>query len=548
MYGLVCAAIIGNLCNFNAFFGVDFILGSIFTLIIIAVFGIKAGVVGAFIAGCFTVIQWEHFYAVPILTLEALFVGIVIARNRKLPIIIADMLFWLTVGLPVAYICCRYGLKMTSGVLNLLVFKHALNGLFNASVASIMIFAVQAYYGGKPVLNLKNPSIRHIIFSGITFILLGSCLLVVGIESHRGEDIKTRQMADNLNKYSNQIKNYLTVWHSDSIESINEAAQKISAGIAENPSKWLDESGSLKSAYTNPDIQLIVESFRQGKLGFDSVYVGNSDGISVAFYPVVTRQNQTNIGIDYSDRDYFTQVKENLRPVVSEVFVSRRSPSDQIVAIITPIIYQKKFVGYISAAYNLSTMAKHLKVLQVDESYNINVFDANSKVVLSSLPSNEAAGFNKMSGFAVHQVLRGGVQHFMPKVGSSPVMRYKDSLFLSRQPAGFSGWEIVAVYPAAVIQSELVHFVSIAMMVIYFILLMGCPLTLLLSNMITSPLTALTQMKDILKTVKTTRNIEDVEWPDSFIAEISELSCELKEMVRESLLERDVPNKDKISQ
>ncbi len=547
LYGLVLAAVLGNLCTFNVIFGVDFIFGSIFTLIILALFGIRAGVVSALIASCFTVVHWGHFYAIPIFTLEALIVGVIVSRNSKVTIIIADMIFWLTLGLPCVYVFYRYGLKTAPDMLNLIVFKQALNGLFNASVASILIFTVQAYYGGKPVLNLKNPSIRHIIFTGLTFFLLGCSLLVVGIQSHRDESIRTREAAESLTNYSNQIKNYLAVWHTESVEAVNDAAKRITIGIMNEPTKWLDQDGNLQSAYTNPDIQLIVESCRHGRLGFDGVYVGNSEGISVAFYPVVTRQSQTTIGNDYSDRNYFKQVQKNRRPVVSEVFMSRGTVPEPVVAISTPIIYDNKFIGHLSAICKLSTISRQLKVLQIDTNYNLKVFDANSNIILSSSAISDTIDFTKMTGFKAKNVLNGNVQHFVPQNSSSSFSRYKDSLFMLRQPAGFSGWQIITAYPAGIIQQDLVHFVSTGLMIIYFILLMGCPITLLLSNMITRPLVALTQMKDIIKNVKTTGAIDESQWPDSFVSEISELSCGLKEIAYEYLQKSGGEKMDKTS-
>lgn len=83
--------LLGNLLKIEMFFNVDFLFGSIFAMLAVQIFGFY-GIIVAFIAGLYTIVLWNHPYAVVIFTAEAAFVAVFQRRFKN--IVAADLLYW----------------------------------------------------------------------------------------------------------------------------------------------------------------------------------------------------------------------------------------------------------------------------------------------------------------------------------------------------------------------------------------------------------------------------------------------------------------------
>ncbi|WP_228014824.1 hypothetical protein [Synechocystis salina] len=135
---LLLAGYGGNYFKLHIFFGVDFLFGSIATLLVLVYYGLPWGLVSAAIAGSHTLIIWRHGYGILMIMLEALVVGLML-RRRQTNLVLINSLFWLLIGMPLVYIFYRWGLDMTPVTTSLITFKQAANGIFNSLIASFLI-------------------------------------------------------------------------------------------------------------------------------------------------------------------------------------------------------------------------------------------------------------------------------------------------------------------------------------------------------------------------------------------------------------------------
>lgn len=121
---LLLAGYGGNYFKLHIFFGVDFLFGSIATLLVLVCYSLPWGLVSAAIAGSHTLIIWRHGYGILIIILEALVVGLML-RRRQTNLVLINSLFWLLIGIPLVYIFYRWGLNMTSVTTSLITLKQA---------------------------------------------------------------------------------------------------------------------------------------------------------------------------------------------------------------------------------------------------------------------------------------------------------------------------------------------------------------------------------------------------------------------------------------
>jgi hypothetical protein len=100
---LTVAGFAGNYFNLSLFFGVDFLFGSIAVLVVLALFGVGWGTVAAIIANSYTYFLLNHPYAAIILICEAVFVGLLLRRQRK-NLLLLDGIYWLLIGMPLVWL------------------------------------------------------------------------------------------------------------------------------------------------------------------------------------------------------------------------------------------------------------------------------------------------------------------------------------------------------------------------------------------------------------------------------------------------------------
>ncbi|MGA0795622.1 MAG: hypothetical protein ACO3P0_06005, partial [Quisquiliibacterium sp.] len=158
----------GNYFRLPLFFGIDLVFGSLAMFMAIRLYGGVAGVLVAIPGALYTIVLWGHPYTAPVLILEAVTVALLATRLRY--IALADGLFWLVLGGPVLMILFWLFLGQPGYVSQLVVFKQFVNGILNASLASMIVIGID-------VLVRR----RQVSFSQLLFNMLVLAILVPGV-------------------------------------------------------------------------------------------------------------------------------------------------------------------------------------------------------------------------------------------------------------------------------------------------------------------------------------------------------------------------------
>ena len=156
-------AYLGNVLNLPLFFNVDFLFGSVFVFIVLHYFGCVPAVVTALVSASHTAILWQHPYAVVILTLEALVVGLLYERKSR-NLMFLDTVYWLLLGMPLVVLFYGGVMNIAQQSTVLIVFKQAINGIVNALIASLAITLAQHAFPGlghSDRSGVRSPSRRR---------------------------------------------------------------------------------------------------------------------------------------------------------------------------------------------------------------------------------------------------------------------------------------------------------------------------------------------------------------------------------------------------
>ena len=175
------AGFLGNYFTFPLFFGADFLFGSIAVLLVLYFYGLGWGMAAAVIANGYTYFLWGHPYGFINFVGEALFVGVLLRKGRR-NLLVLDGLFWLSVGMPL--VCIEHGVLMNMGAIStsFIMLKQAINGIFNALLASLAIcYLPHDRLFRHPRLS-RSVTLQESLFSLLVMMVLFPALLLTLLE------------------------------------------------------------------------------------------------------------------------------------------------------------------------------------------------------------------------------------------------------------------------------------------------------------------------------------------------------------------------------
>jgi PAS domain S-box-containing protein len=136
---LIAAGFAGNFFALRLFTGFNYLFGSIATLLVVRLFGIRWGMVAALISSSWTIELFGHPYAMIWLCLEPLFVGYLLRRGSTRNIILYDALYWPLLGAPLIWILFLYVMKVPLLGTVAAMLMYWVIGISNALAASLLI-------------------------------------------------------------------------------------------------------------------------------------------------------------------------------------------------------------------------------------------------------------------------------------------------------------------------------------------------------------------------------------------------------------------------
>lgn len=172
-------ALLGNMVSVPLSFGVDIVFGSIPVLIAVALLGTRAAVLVAFVGALYTVFLWNHPWAIGVFVLEALVVGM-LCRGGQRNLVLADLTFWILAAGPIFFLYYRNLLGLDLVTTTLVALKTALNGIFNALIAGLLLLGCNLLSRDRRRRGLAGADMSNLLFhSLLTAILLAGATPIV---------------------------------------------------------------------------------------------------------------------------------------------------------------------------------------------------------------------------------------------------------------------------------------------------------------------------------------------------------------------------------
>jgi PAS domain S-box-containing protein len=197
---LICCGFAGNFFALPLYLGFDYLLGSIFVLLVLRLFGTGWGVIAGLIASSATIFRLGHPYAMAWLCAEPLFVGWLLEKGKTRNIILFDAVYWPLAGLPLIWLFFSAVMHVAIPVTLAAMLLQWITGVTNALVASLLLTHLPslARIGGDESRRLIP--IHLLIFNVLMAAVLIPAVVILAIHGRNAEGRALRDLGGDLEK------------------------------------------------------------------------------------------------------------------------------------------------------------------------------------------------------------------------------------------------------------------------------------------------------------------------------------------------------------
>lgn len=331
---------LGNYFRLPLFFGVDFLFGSIFVLIATYFYGITMGVVVSAIASTCTYFLWGHPYAVVLLILESLWVGIGLSyqdkQGRSRNMVFLALSYWLCLGAPLCFGSYYFLLKFGFNSVFLVVLKQAINGVFNALIASLCIDYLplrQWLIQGKR--DRHDQTIQQMLFNlllAFVFVSVFAIAILIGQQSVQAINYEINSQ---LRCSTSSLLLDLKFWHQHNSQTLRELA----AIGADNQNLERLQFATTTLGKSTPTII--------------SIHTTDAEGNILTTFPNVSDPTIASLNKIIVTEDVFQQAKSTLSIAFGDMHTDQITGYSHV-GVAVPILKNNRFNGVVIAALDTS--------------------------------------------------------------------------------------------------------------------------------------------------------------------------------------------------
>jgi signal transduction histidine kinase/CheY-like chemotaxis protein len=442
---------------FTLHFRVDLIFGGIFALIALYMLPAPAGILAAVIIASPTFYLWNHFLGIIMYSAEAILI-ILLMRKTGFHLLFCATITWFFLLPPLIY----FNMQM-SGIFfplaeRLFILKYMVNGVFNAAVATALIFLLKLKVSDKkrPEIEMRASEAVINVFIIVTVIPL---LIFTLLESRILSASVFAQIHSRHENLQRSISLLIKQWHDQHVATIRQIAF-----ISSNP----ENAAELKNSIT---------AFCRAQPGFNYIYFTDPDGNGLACIPNDGHNGEASVRHEFSSLQYFKTIVDTGKPLVSGITTGDALCPDPSIVIAEPVYQQNKLAGYVAGAlkpHSLATQIQHL----LDRDVQIILLDGSNKIVYGSNDSHIGQKHDNHLERAVS--IMGGKLTIIPPEQSMPAASsYRNSMILleTRLTTPLN-WSLVIEEPMTgyvdqLFELSLSQFLNIAILTLFLVMLSG---------------------------------------------------------------------------
>ncbi len=517
LVSFAAAGLAGNYFGIPLFSGMDFLFSSIAILIVVRIYGIAWGMLVAIAATGYTYFLWNHPCNIIIFTSEALVVGWLL-RRRSENLVVLDGVFWFLLGMPMVWLFYFGLMGLDNTTILLISLKFSVNGIFNALIADLILtyLPVRKWVEHCPAdFRGKQVTLQQMLFNLLVAFVLFPALVFMVTDNRREQQEMEQEFKSHTAAVATQISNQLMFWQQQHLHAVTELA-KIAAHLDMKPS---------------PDLQRDTEHIKRAFPDFVAMYVGDTAGTSIAYYPLVDARGRSTVGVSFADREYYQEVKTTLQSGMSDVFVGRAGVPFATVVLTVPVLEDNRFRGYVTGGLDLSYIGQLLKLYTYDRELHATVLDRKGRIIASTNPDLAVMQvYNRKKGGEI-QPLGANSYRWLPPAGKNMHMtvRWQKSIYVREDKIGGNiPWTLVIEIPYAPYFADVQDYNIKDLAGMLLLAVLAFLFASVVNRQLVTPLSSLALVTTNLPGKLLDQ--QNIDWPDSPVTELNSLVSNFKSM------------------
>jgi len=510
LFGLAGAVL--NWFKLELFFNVDFLFGSIATMVALQRFGLLAGLSATLIASTVSILLWHHPWAIVIFTAETLLVYQLTAR-RRFSLLNADILYWFTTGLLLVWLFYQQIMGFSLLATLLIALKQGINGIFNTLLAKGI--CLLPWISSREE-HQQKPTLRELLFVGLAALVLVPALGFAWFTIHHGfkRDLETAK--DNHYRFSRVIsQTTLDLWFAQRKLQV-EGVAAVMPSPDTTPYHQLQHSlEKLSSSYSCICRQMILDS----------------RSVTKAFVPKSDEQGNSTIGLDMSDRPFLKRVMSPPYHSTVEFFMGRIGTPGPRLAVVAPIHEAGRYQGAVLSVFKLEELQSLLDTLKGKRPVTITLLDPEGRVVVSSNKDLKPMTLFTLPSGGILRLLGDTTRQWIPdpQPGVGAMKRWLRSFLYQEETLhSLPGWKLVTQWSLQPLLLQTSQQVSRVLGVIAFVLLLAIALANYFANYLA---------RVFVRLEENTRSLSQrimagdaIVWPAASVREVEGLTANFQQM------------------
>ena len=404
----------------------------------------------------------------------------------------------MTLGMPLVWI--EHGVIMRMGAITtaFIMLKQAVNGIFNAVLATLAVsYLLPRIRSFHPAQRTQKTTLRESLYNLLVMMVIFPALLLTGMQIEEQKKQLETVLMHQLQSLSTDVQYHISAWYQTHLQGI----QELAAVAGQSP---MTPSANLQQA-----TKLLNRSFPN----FRTMHVENADGITIAFDPPVNERGHSNLGVDFSGRPWFQEVKATRQPQVSEIFVGHKVVLSPIVNLCVPVFRENRWLGCATGGLDIGSVQKMLRPYLSDRIFRLTLTDSQDRIIVSTDPKLKPMEPWKLKKTGVSEPINATMYLWHPDDRKLPSMtRWKRSFYVQETLIGRDlPWKLTTEAPVAPLQSVLYILYVKNMAIIAILTALALLLSLFFSRRFTRPITRLAECTTDLP--EKLESLQDIEWP-----------------------------------
>jgi len=438
------------------YFGVDFLLGSIATFIVLHLFGIVPAIFAAIVVSAPTYGLWGHPYFIIASTFQIIVVGAALNYRasegpRNLPSWV--VVYWLVLGLGVVFSLYHFVLGLPVPGAALIAFKQGVNDIFNALIAMFIIYfaPLNRWAGRGQGGNVRT--VQHLLGNLLVAFAFLTALVIAILTARYDVDQVEVRLKQEVLQSSAEISARLDGWAQDKLHRMTRMTALVNEREVPVTPPWLNDHLKL------------VNDPRGAISGLRLVAADGS--------LILTTEQASGAPLKklrFAERAWFQRIQQNPAPlyevvrgkIFDQVMIVFAAPVDATVRTETASVGG---VGALFAAIKASVVGDLMAGIATDRQLRLSLLDADGNVIASTVPEFTPGGnFHDLRGGTI-EMQDDGVYRWSPAGANSKVQRWASSYYVNHTNLGTSDWSVVVESPlrpyfAAVQQKTMISLIA----------------------------------------------------------------------------------------